>query len=79
DKLVSDITHCLEKIEYENIRLKQESELRLSSYAFDSTAPMIITDVYNNIIKVNQAFCIIMGYTKEEIVGQNPRIFKTAH
>ncbi|MCT7634032.1 diguanylate cyclase [Aliarcobacter butzleri] len=79
DKLVSDITHCLEKIEYENIRLKQESELRLSSYAFDSSAPMIITDVYNNIIKVNQAFCKIMGYSKEEIVGQNPRIFKTAH
>ncbi|MDN5082732.1 sensor domain-containing diguanylate cyclase [Aliarcobacter butzleri] len=79
DKLVSDITHCLEKIEYENIRLKQESELRLSSYAFDSSAPMIITDVYNNIIKVNQAFCKIMGYSKEEIIGQNPRIFKTAH
>ncbi|WP_323595158.1 sensor domain-containing diguanylate cyclase [Aliarcobacter butzleri] len=79
DKLVSDITHCLEKIEYENIRLKQEAELRLSSYAFDSSAPMIITDVYNNIIKVNQAFCKIMGYSKEEIVGQNPRIFKTAH
>ncbi|MCT7910553.1 diguanylate cyclase [Arcobacter lacus] len=79
DKLVSDITHCLEKIEYEDIRLKQEAELRLSSYAFDSSAPMIITDVYNNIVKVNQAFCKIMGYSKEEIVGQNPRIFKTAH
>ncbi|MCT7908564.1 diguanylate cyclase [Arcobacter lacus] len=79
DKLVSDITHCLEKIEYEDIRLKQEAELRLSSYAFDSSAPMIITDVYNNIVKVNQAFCKIMGYSKEEIIGQNPRIFKTAH
>lgn len=79
DKLVSDITHCLEKIEYEDLRLKQEAELRLSSYAFDSSAPMIITDFYNNIVKVNQAFCKIMGYAKEEIIGQNPRIFKTAH
>jgi hypothetical protein len=37
DKLVSDVTHCLEKIDYEEIRLKQEDELRLSSYAFEST------------------------------------------
>ncbi|MGE3300333.1 MAG: nitrate- and nitrite sensing domain-containing protein, partial [Arcobacter sp.] len=36
DKLVNDVTHCLEKIEYEEIRLKQEDELRLSSYAFES-------------------------------------------
>ncbi|MDX9900812.1 MAG: diguanylate cyclase [Aliarcobacter sp.] len=79
DKLISDVTHCLEKIDYEQIRLKQEDELRLSSYAFESSEPMIITNDEGNIIKVNQAFCSTMGYTKDEIIGRNPRIFKSVH
>ncbi|MDD2895741.1 MAG: diguanylate cyclase [Aliarcobacter sp.] len=79
DKLISDVTHCLEKIEYEDIRLKQEDELRLSSYAFESSEPMIITNNLGDIVKVNQAFCNVMGYSKIEIIGQNPRIFKSAH
>lgn len=79
DKLISDVTHCLEKIDYEQIRLKQEDELRLSSYAFESSEPMIITNSDGNIIKVNQAFCSTMGYTKDEIIGRNPRIFKSVH
>ncbi len=79
DKLVNDVTHCLEKIEYEEIRLKQEDELRLSSYAFESSEPMIITNDEGEIIKVNQAFCNTMGYAKDEIIGKNPRIFKSVH
>ena len=79
DKLVSDVTHCLEKIEYEEIRLKQEDELRLSSYAFESSEPMIITNDVGEIVKVNQAFCNTMGFAKDEILGKNPRIFKSVH
>ncbi|RBQ31129.1 diguanylate cyclase [Arcobacter sp. FW59] len=79
DKLVFGIANCLEKIDYEDIRLQQENELKLSSFAFDSFAPMIITDNKNTIVKVNKAFCQIMGYSKEELLGQNPRMFKTAH
>lgn len=79
DKLVNDMTHSLEKIDYEEIRLKQEDELRLASYAFESTEPMLITNNVGVIIKVNQAFCNTMGYPKEEIIGKNPRIFKSSH
>ncbi len=79
DKLVGDITHCLEKIDYEENRLKQEDELRLSSYAFESSEPMIITNDIGEIVKVNQAFCNVMGYPKEYIIGKNPRIFKSVH
>ncbi|AXK48329.1 diguanylate cyclase [Aliarcobacter trophiarum LMG 25534] len=79
DKLVLDITNCLEKIDYEERRMKQDSELKLSSYAFDTSAPMLITNDKNMIIKVNQAFCKIMTYSKDELLGENPRIFKTAH
>lgn len=79
EKLVIDITHCLEKIKYEKDRLEKEDELRLSSYSFDVAEPMIITDTKGNIVKVNQSFCSIMGYEKDEVLGKNPRMFKTAH
>ena len=79
DKLISDVTHCLEKIDYEENRLLQENELRLSSYAFESSEPMIITNDTGDIVKVNQAFCNTMGYSKDEIIGKNPRIFKSMH
>ena len=79
EKLVGDITHCLEKIKYENERINTEDELRLSSYSFDVAEPMIITDTKGNIVKVNQSFCSIMGYEKDEVLGKNPRMFKTAH
>ena len=79
DKLISDVTHCLEKIDYEKIRLKQEDELRLSSYAFESSEPMLITNNVGEIVKVNQAFCNAMGYARDDILGQNPRIFKSVH
>lgn len=76
DKLVNDINHCLEKIKYEEQRLEQEDELRLSSYSFDIAEPMLITDTEGHIVRVNQAFCSIMGYTKDELIGRNPRILK---
>ncbi len=79
DKLVNDISHCLEKIKYEELRVVQEDDLRLSSYSFDVAEPMLITDTKGIIVRVNQAFCSIMGYSKEELLGQNPRIFKTPH
>jgi diguanylate cyclase (GGDEF)-like protein/PAS domain S-box-containing protein len=79
DKLVGDITHCLEKIDYEENRVIQEDELRLSSYAFESSEPMIITNDIGDIVKVNQAFCNVMGYPKDQIIGKNPRIFKSVH
>ena len=79
DKLVNDINHCLEKIDYEEQRLAQEDDLRLSSYSFDVAEPMLITDIQGCIVRVNQAFCSIMGYTKDELIGQNPKIFKTPH
>jgi len=74
---IFDISSCLEKIDYELIKSKQEKELKLAAYAFDSSSPMIITDAKNKIVQVNNAFCEIMGYSKQELIGQNPQIFET--
>jgi diguanylate cyclase (GGDEF)-like protein/PAS domain S-box-containing protein len=79
DKLVSDLSHILEKLDYENNRMIQEKELKITSFAFESSEPMIITDELGIIIKVNHAFCNVMGYSRKDIIGKNPRIFKSSH
>ncbi len=79
DKLVSDLSHILEKFDYEKNRLNQEREVKITSFAFESSEPMIITDELGKIIKVNHAFCNVMGYSRSDIIGKNPRIFKSGH
>jgi PAS domain S-box-containing protein len=54
-----------------------EDELRIAAVAFEIKDPTLITDANANIIRANQKFLSIMGYKTEEVVGQNPRIFKS--
>ena len=79
NKLVNDLSHTLEKFDYEEIRLKQEKELKIASFAFESSEPMLITDEEVRIINVNSAFCEVMGVEKEDLIGKNPRTFKSLH
>lgn len=59
-------------------RKKIEENLRLTSKVYESSHEgILITDPEANIINVNQAFCNITGYSKEEVIGQNPRIMKS--
>ncbi|MFA5923587.1 MAG: ABC transporter substrate-binding protein [Methylococcaceae bacterium] len=50
-----------------------EEELRIAAAAFESQEGMIVTDAENVIIKVNQAFINITGYTAREAIGQTPQ------
>lgn len=77
NNLIGDMTHILEKFDYEDNRLKQENELRIASYAFESHEPMIITDKDVKIINANNAFCITSGYTKDELINKNPKMLKS--
>jgi len=38
---------------------------------------ILITDVDGNILEVNEAFTRITGYSREEVIGENPRILKS--
>ncbi len=59
-------------------RKRVESELRKLSLAVEqSPESIVITDVSGRIQYVNAAFVAISGYTREEAVGQNPRILKS--
>jgi PAS domain S-box-containing protein len=54
-----------------------EENLRTVSVAFESKDPILITDAQANILRANKMFLKISGYSPEELIGQNPRIFKT--
>jgi len=54
-----------------------EQDLRISSAAFDAQDGIMITDTNGLILRVNQAFTEITGYSAEEAVGQNPRFLKS--
>ncbi|MBK6998913.1 MAG: PAS domain S-box protein [Rhodoferax sp.] len=54
-----------------------EQELRIAAATFETHDAIMITDADGNILKVNQAFTTITGYSHEEVRGRNPRIMKS--
>ncbi|MEO5375144.1 MAG: PAS domain S-box protein, partial [Alphaproteobacteria bacterium] len=59
-------------------RRNAETHLRLAAKVFDdSTEAIVITDASNTIVSVNTAFTELTGFTPGEVIGRNPRIFKT--
>lgn len=59
-------------------RMASEQHLRQSAAVFDYTAEaIVITDTSGTILNVNGAFTRMLGYTKDEVVGGNPRIWKS--
>jgi PAS domain S-box-containing protein len=60
-------------------RKRAEDELRITSVAFDIKDPILITDADANIIRANKKFLDFTGYSANELIGKNPRIFQSGH
>lgn len=59
-------------------RKKAEEKIRLSSRIFNETHEgIIVTDVHGIISDVNPAFTTITGYSRDEIIGRNPRVLNS--
>jgi len=55
-----------------------EEKLRLTARVFDTTLESVaVTDAAGNLIDVNTAFSLITGYSREEVLGKNPRMLKS--
>ena len=54
---------------------KEDDLLRFHNIAEGSVNPVLITDITGKMIYVNPAFTKITGYSKEELLGRNPRMF----
>lgn len=57
---------------------RQDEERRENETAFSAMAEgAIITNADGNILWVNDAFCRIYGYRRDEVIGKNPRLLKS--
>lgn len=89
DGMLFDVELTLSRIEYRGApclqviarditeRKKADEELRVAAVAFETHDAIVITDSKANIVRVNQAFTDITGFSSEEVLGQNPRIMSS--
>ena len=66
--IVQDVTEA---------KLAKEKLTKLSTAVEQNPSSIVITSAAGNIEYVNQKFCEASGYTREEALGQNPRILKS--
>ena len=59
-------------------RRESERQLRQSATVFDCAAEAIVlTDIEGNVLDANRAFTEILGYSRDEVIGRNPRLWKS--
>lgn len=56
---------------------KTENDLQIAATAFECQEGMIITDADMRILRTNQSFSRIMGYTNEEVVGKTTSFMRS--
>ncbi|MCX7988403.1 MAG: EAL domain-containing protein [Thermodesulfovibrio sp.] len=71
EEIQYDLSFALERIE----RIRHNTFI--SEAIKNSDTWILITDEFGNILYVNEAVEKISGYSKEELIGNNPRIFKS--
>jgi len=59
-------------------RIQAEAQLKLFGKVFESALEGItITDSEGTIISINQSFTDITGFSRDEVIGENPKILKS--
>src|SRR5690606_2898883 len=71
---VSDVT---EKVEAEEELLKAYKKVSDYKFALDESSIVAITDAEGVITYVNDNFCRVSGYNREELIGATPRLINS--
>jgi diguanylate cyclase (GGDEF)-like protein/PAS domain S-box-containing protein len=58
-------------------RKQADAELRIAATAFESQEGMQITNAHCELLRVNNAFTNITGYTVADVIGKNPRLLSS--
>lgn len=58
-------------------RERDEVELRIAATAFECQEGMIITDANRRVLRTNQSFTRITGYSQEEVLGQTTAFMRS--
>ncbi|MDT8425372.1 MAG: EAL domain-containing protein [Methyloprofundus sp.] len=58
-------------------RKQAEDELRIAATTFQSHDAVVITDVDGTIMRVNQAYTDVTGYSAAEVLGKNSRVLSS--
>jgi len=58
-------------------RKQVEAEIRIAATAFESNEGMLVTDADSIIIRVNDAFTDITGFTSEDVIGKTPHLLRS--
>ena len=67
-------------VSYTHLEVYKRQALRLAASVFEHAHEgIIITDATATIIEVNRTFEEITGYSREEVVGRNPRFLQSGH
>ncbi len=61
----------------QKILQQQYNELSITAVTFESREGVTVTDANNKILRVNQSFTDITGYTNEEVIGKTPGMLQS--
>ena len=75
--LTEDVSYALDNLDRVQSQHIQNNELRIAAAAFESQESFMVTDANNLILRVNNGFTALTGYTSNEIIGKNPRILSS--
>ena len=75
--MATDISYALTQFALLAERKKTEDAMRIAAVTFETQEAILITDPDAKILRVNQAFQDITGYSAAEVIGQNPRILQS--
>ena len=77
--LAHGINDMAAQLQQENLILHQRAEeaTRLAAIAFESHEGMMVADAVGVIMRVNNAFTKITGYSDEDAVGQTPKLLQS--